>query len=273
MTSILIRDLNTKWQVLKTSGLRPDIKIQDDLADALGLSSKSSISNWLNGSGGVKDVHYVPEKHVDALLDLYGLELYGLDRKKFVNASGEEFSAFLANRELFWEGLFHLAQDAYGAILMERTSMMGISETRGVNLDDAENHYEGERFALGERFRLRVQGPTSWWVAVLLRDPDGIHCVYPTETLTNEPIAQRDQGLCLPNIEGKSFRISRPEGQHDWLALVSAEPLPPLFYQGLISPLPSYRSAMLGKLTDHLRTQNSRDWRLLHKAFYVDLDL
>ncbi len=260
-------DLKDKWIALRSSGLRPEVKTYEHLAQQLGLKSKGAVGNWFP-SPDEEQCKPVPDEHVDAIIRLYGLEriLPGIDRYTFATMPGEAFKAQLNDGMPVWDRLFKLAETAFGRIAMPRLSTLG-AETRGVELDENKEDLKGEAFLLGERFRLHLQGPAEWWAIVLLKDPDGIQCLSPRENLPYAQLGSRDEGLHLP--AERSFKITRPLGQHWWLMVLTAKKLAPVICDKLADPLPSFRKEGIADVYNELALMEKDDYRIYRLPFHA----
>ncbi len=260
-------DFRDKWSALKISGLQPEIKSYEDLAKHLHLSGKGAIGNWFPSREEVQRKE-VPDEHIDTIIRLYGLEriMPGIDRYIFASWSGEVFRALLSDGMPVWDRLFDLSETAFGRIAMQRVSVLG-AETRGVEMDDDKEDMLGEAYMLGERFRIQIQSPAEWWAILLLKDPDGVHCLSPREKLPYQQLGSRDKGLYLP--AERSFKITRPLGQHWWLAILTAKKLAPAVCDKLADTLPSFRKEGLADLYNELALYPKDDWRAYRLPFHV----
>lgn len=247
--------LKTKLQILYKSGRNPAITNQQSLAAELGIST-AQISNWLNGGGGMKP-ESIPENHVDKFCQLFTLNIEDLakDLEYFRKRVTKPYSG--------WKRLFDRA------VPYDDQNRIGLAlKHRGLAYQPGDDEVKGERYEIGDEFRMEISGPPGWHIIVLVRDPVGVTCWCPSEyfldnTLTSTGIA------AIPDEQKPAITITQPVGQHWLLTIYTENRLPDLLYQQLYDALPMNRELAIDRLEQALNNKDVGQWLALRKAFHV----
>ena len=211
-----VHHLKDKLRLLYKLNRNPDITQNKQLADCLGITPPN-ISQWTESD-------HIPEDHFDKVLALFNLEksvLLKQDLVSFKEAIGPDFAP-ASTWEKLWQQAEFVSNDRGKLALVQR----GVSHYPG------DDNLRGPSFRVGDQFRLWIEGPKNWHVAVFLQDPKSISCLCPLETfcennrlyLPAEPPLQL--GLMLPEDDSPPFEAERPVGQHWWVVAFLAKPLP-----------------------------------------------
>ncbi|MFM8331666.1 MAG: hypothetical protein ACKN9T_08250 [Candidatus Methylumidiphilus sp.] len=219
MSKVFVPHLQEKLRLLCKLGRNPAITQHNHLAESLGITAPS-ISQWIKAE-------CLPDERMQEMLQLFALtqEVFLLDNMAAFRAEVEAPKLPPASP---WEKLCAQAVSVEkfdhprGGLELPR---------RGISfyVDDGR---QGPTFRIGDQFRLRIEGPKDWHVAVFLQDPKGIACLCPHEELgENNQLAlpsecQGRKSLMLPNEGCRPFRVEPPVGQHWWVVAFVAEPLP-----------------------------------------------
>ena len=93
-----------------------------------------------------------------------------------------------------------------------------------------------------------------------------MHCLSPDRYLPYCQLAPNGE-LCLPTE--RSFKITRPLGQHWLVAVFTARRLAPAIADNLADPQPSFRKDALASLYHDLRLMPEQQWHAYRLAFHV----
>lgn len=225
------------------------------LADALGVS-RGQIYNWLNGDGGMTR-EAIPDGRFDRFCELFGLS------PAEMCAEFEAFRRILQKPLSGWQRLFDRATpfDAHNRIGLT------LKHKGLAYVPDDYDAMKGERYFVGDQFRLELSGPPGWHVIVLVRDPHSVTCWCPSQYFSDNRLAAG--GLGIPPDPKPAIRITEPVGQHWVLTVYTEKPLPETLYRQLYDDLPVNRELAIDRLEHVLDTQNFGQWLALRKPFHV----
>ena len=252
-------------QKLKDKGItvqqRTEIRNQAELASALGLKSKASISNWITGSTG-SPPDYVSDHHFENICDIYSLDEADFSERDF-DKFQEIVDLIIEGKRPTWAGFFDSLKVAESEVTMERVRL---GETRGVVQDTPQRQLLGARYQLDERFRVCLSGPPNQYVTLILEDPFERAIVCPTSSIVNNKL--NSEGLLnLPDENDYPFRTCPPEGQHHWVAIFSEQRLkiPGTAYDTQRTP----RHKGITRVVRQLRGLEDGTWSACKMPFYI----
>jgi hypothetical protein len=139
---------------------------------------------------------------------------------------------------------------------------------RGLEFHPDEDDMKGERYRLGDPFRLEVSGPAGWHIIVLVRDPEAVTCWCPSQYFPGNTLPPA-AAIALPGADQPALSIAAPLGQHWLLTVYTEKRLPELLYQQLYDDLAVNRELAINSLEQALNYKDVGQWLALRRAFYV----
>lgn len=258
--------LREKLEFLYASGLNPDISSSRDLARRLGVSP-STVTNWLTGSGGMI-ASSMPDARIREVCDLFGVDIL-----TFVSAERpEQYEPIFCDNKKGWSlllGLSQLAPQAFEIVRVENSSAVG---GRGVNFLGEPIDPGVPVLPVGAYFRLRLKAPAGSHLILLLQHPEGVSIFSMSKMMLPGLAGIPFVDSLIPHEKLKSFEVSRPEGNHCWLALVARTAWPVDLLAELSASEPTLFAPVLTKLARHVRRRKSSkepDLSILRLPFHV----
>lgn len=253
---------------LRARNLEPqpcrEIRNQSQLASALSLKSKTSISNWVSEETA-SPPNYVPAEHIERMCEIYDLDEGDLLEKDF-NDFREIVELIIENKRPTWQGFMDRLKVADQEITMVRN---WAGEYLDIGEDIPQHQLLGARYRLGERFRLHVSGLPHQYVTLLIDQPSGRQILCPTSSNLNNQLDAQGR-LALPGDPERSFRTKAPEGQHHWIAIFSEQRLkiPGTAYDTQRTP----RHKGITRMIRQLRELDKNTWSACKMPFYTVAD-
>lgn len=258
MASFKAPDLRVKLQKLYHAGRNPAIASDRQLADKLGLT-EPQIQNWVSGGGGMNR-NAIPSKHVERICQLFNIERGDLQLSDL-----PRFEERLTRPLSGWARLFQRGEAAHPQGKLVLTP----SRTRIIVIpyEEEDQEVEGECLQVKENFRIEIQGPSGWYVTLLVQDPLSVECLCPRYFPDNR--LSEAAPLTLPPPQRKPFFADQPAGPHWLVAAFSQNPLPEPLHAQLTDSLMTNREKALDELNRWLENTPKNQRFVLNQAFFI----
>jgi hypothetical protein len=255
---VYVPHLREKLAQLYKSGRNPAVINAATLAAEIGVVAPQ-ITNWINGNAGMQESS-LPDAKLQPFCRLFSLNIEDLLTDNLAH-----FTQLIARPYSGWQRLLDRAAP------FDDQNRIGLAlKHRGLHYQPEEDELKGERYQIGEPFRMEVSGPPGWHVVVLVRDPETVACwcpsrFFPDNTFTAEGC------IAVPGPDNPAISITEPAGQHWLLTVYTEKRLPELIYQQLYDDLPVNRELAINGLEQALNNKDVGQWLALRKPFYVTI--
>lgn len=253
---IPIPHLREKLALLYKSGRNPAISSSAALAREIGVVP-AQVSNWISGNAGMQE-SAIPDAKLQPLCQLFALNIEDVLTKDL-----KHFETLIARPYSGWKRLMDRA------VPFDDKYRFGLAlKHRGLEIRSGEDDMKGERYCLGDPFRVEISGPAGWHVIVLVRDPGTVTCWCPSNHFPDNTIPPGD-AIDIPGNHLSALTVTPPIGQHWLLTVCTEKRLPNLLYQQLYDDLPVNRELAINSLEQALNYKDVGQWLILCKPFYV----